>query len=47
MLYEVITGTDLKRVASIRRALAQRQLNILIRRYLRDLRRSAYLDVRV
>jgi peptidyl-prolyl cis-trans isomerase SurA len=40
-------GTDRKRVVAIRRALAQRQLNILTRRYLRDLRRSAYLDVRV
>jgi len=47
MVCERDVGTDLKRVASIRRALAQRQLNILIRRYLRDLRRSAYLDVRV
>jgi len=34
-------------VVAIRRALAARQLNILTRRYLRDLRRSAYLDVRV
>jgi peptidyl-prolyl cis-trans isomerase SurA len=40
-------GTDRKRVLQIRRALAARQLNILTRRYLRDLRRSAYLDVRV
>jgi peptidyl-prolyl cis-trans isomerase SurA len=40
-------GTDRKRVLAIRRALATRQLNILTRRYLRDLRRSAYLDLRV
>ncbi|MDH3232918.1 MAG: peptidylprolyl isomerase [Alphaproteobacteria bacterium] len=40
-------GTDRKRMQSIRRALAARQMNILTRRYLRDLRRSAYLDVRV
>lgn len=40
-------GTDSKRIAAIRSALAARQLNILTRRYLRDLRRSAYLDVRV
>jgi peptidyl-prolyl cis-trans isomerase SurA len=40
-------GTDRKRVLAIRRALTLRQLNILTRRYLRDLRRSAYLDLRV
>jgi len=47
MVCERDAGTDRKRVASIRRALVGRQLNILTRRYLRDLRRSAYLDVRV
>ena len=39
--------TERRRIQSVRRALAQRQLEILTRRYLRDLRRSAYLDVRV
>ena len=38
---------DRRRVAAVRRALANRQLDILTRRYLRDLRRSAYLDLRV
>lgn len=34
-------------VQQIRNALGQRELNLLVRRYLRDLRRSAFLDVRV
>jgi peptidyl-prolyl cis-trans isomerase SurA len=40
-------GSDRRRFQSVRRALGNRQLNILTRRYLRDLRRSAFLDVRV
>jgi len=40
-------SADQKRIRSVRRSLGQRQLKILTRRYLRDLRRSAYLDVRV
>jgi len=47
MVCERNAGTDTKEFQSVRRALAGRQLDILTRRYLRDLRRSAYLDVRV
>ena len=39
--------TDARRRQTVRRSLGQRQLEIMTRRYLRDLRRSAYLDVRV
>jgi peptidyl-prolyl cis-trans isomerase SurA len=39
--------TNLPQVKDVRRQLAVRRLNILTRRYLRNLRRSAYLDLRV
>lgn len=47
MVCERKGDANLPKIADVRRQIAARRLSILTRRYLRNLRRSAYLDLRV
>jgi len=47
MVCERKGDANLPKISAVRRELGARRLNIMTRRYLRNLRRSAYLDLRV